>query len=110
MSRLFRHTVGRLGPLLAAVALLFAPASAAAEYPDQPVRILVGFTPGVAPDVTARLLADKFSRDVGQAGPDRERHRRRQQHRHRPRRQVAAGRLHAADGRQFGDRHQPEPV
>jgi tripartite-type tricarboxylate transporter receptor subunit TctC len=27
-------------------------------YPEQPVRILVGFTPGVAPDVTARLLAE----------------------------------------------------
>jgi tripartite-type tricarboxylate transporter receptor subunit TctC len=26
----------------------------------QPVRILVGFTPGVAPDITSRLLADRF--------------------------------------------------
>lgn len=31
------------------------------SYPDQTVRILVGFSPGVAPDVTARLLADKLS-------------------------------------------------
>jgi tripartite-type tricarboxylate transporter receptor subunit TctC len=31
------------------------------SYPEQSVRILVGFPPGVAPDVIARLLADKFT-------------------------------------------------
>src|SRR5258708_28091480 len=36
-------------------------ALAQAGYPEQTVRILVGFSPGVAPDVTARLLADKLS-------------------------------------------------
>lgn len=46
-----------------AVALLLAagPAFAQANYPEQSVRILVGFTPGVAPDVAARLLADKLA-------------------------------------------------
>jgi len=33
----------------------------AQAYPAQPVRILVGFAPGVAPDITGRLLADKLS-------------------------------------------------
>jgi tripartite-type tricarboxylate transporter receptor subunit TctC len=36
-------------------------ALAQTSYPEQSVRILVGFPPGVAPDVTARLLADKFT-------------------------------------------------
>src|SRR5258708_390144 len=36
-------------------------AVAQAGYPEQPVRILVGFSPGVAPDVTARLLAEKLT-------------------------------------------------
>ncbi len=36
-------------------------------YPEKPVRILVGFTPGVAPDITARLLADKLSESWGKA-------------------------------------------
>jgi tripartite-type tricarboxylate transporter receptor subunit TctC len=31
------------------------------SYPEQAIRILVGFPPGVAPDITSRLLADKFT-------------------------------------------------
>jgi len=44
-------------------ALLFvfaAQAFAQGNYPEQTVRILVGFSPGVAPDVAARLLAEKL--------------------------------------------------
>ena len=36
-------------------------ACAQGTYPEQPVRILVGFTPGVAPDIAGRLLAEKFT-------------------------------------------------
>jgi tripartite-type tricarboxylate transporter receptor subunit TctC len=42
-------------------------ALAQTSYPEQSVRILVGFPPGVAPDVTARLLADKFTEAWGKA-------------------------------------------
>ena len=35
------------------------------NYPDRPVRIFVGFSPGVAPDVTSRLLADKLTEAWG---------------------------------------------
>jgi tripartite-type tricarboxylate transporter receptor subunit TctC len=49
----------------AALLLLNVGAFAQSTYPDQPVRILVGFTPGTAPDVTARLIADEFSRTWG---------------------------------------------
>jgi tripartite-type tricarboxylate transporter receptor subunit TctC len=53
--------------LLCALALsLLAPlALAQAPYPEQTVRILVGFTPGTAPDVSARLLADRLSEPLG---------------------------------------------
>jgi tripartite-type tricarboxylate transporter receptor subunit TctC len=38
---------------------------AVAGYPERPIRILVGFTAGTAPDVVARLLADKFAAKFG---------------------------------------------
>jgi tripartite-type tricarboxylate transporter receptor subunit TctC len=48
-----------------AVALALGAASgqamAQANYPDKPIRILVGFSAGVAPDVTSRLFGDKFN-------------------------------------------------
>jgi tripartite-type tricarboxylate transporter receptor subunit TctC len=36
-------------------------ASAQSAYPNRPVKILVGFTPGTAPDLAARILADRFA-------------------------------------------------
>jgi tripartite-type tricarboxylate transporter receptor subunit TctC len=36
-------------------------AHAQAAYPEQPIKIIVGFPPGVAPDVTSRLLGDKLT-------------------------------------------------
>src|SRR3954465_10022639 len=49
--------------LFAGLLALFAaqPASAQSLYPNRPVKILVGFTPGTAPDLAARILADRFS-------------------------------------------------
>jgi tripartite-type tricarboxylate transporter receptor subunit TctC len=49
--------------LFAALVVLFAAqtVSAQSNYPNRPVKILVGFTPGVAPDIVARLLADHFT-------------------------------------------------
>jgi tripartite-type tricarboxylate transporter receptor subunit TctC len=41
------------------------PVAAQTSYPEQAVRILVGFTPGVAPDIVSRVLADKFSESWG---------------------------------------------
>src|ERR1700739_628480 len=49
--------------LFAALAVLLAAqtASAQSSYPNHPVKILVGFTPGTAPDLAARILADRFA-------------------------------------------------
>ena len=49
--------------LFAALVVLFAAqtASAQSKYPNRPVKILVGFTPGTAPDLAARILADRFA-------------------------------------------------
>ena len=49
--------------LLAALGFWLAADGAQAQgnYPDKPIRILIGFSPGVAPDVTMRLFADKWN-------------------------------------------------
>ena len=49
--------------LFAALAVLFSAQAASAQspYPSRPVKILVGFTPGTAPDLAARILADRFA-------------------------------------------------
>ena len=36
-------------------------AVAQSGYPDKPIRILVGFSAGVAPDITSRLFGDKWT-------------------------------------------------
>ena len=83
--------------------------SAQSAYPNRPVKILVGFTPGTAPDLAARILADRFAEvwgtpfvveNVPGAGSNIA-----------TERVAKAARrwLHAADGRQLGARHQSEP-
>src|SRR5919197_2199356 len=49
---------------VAALVLAFAaawPVAAQTSWPEKPVRIVVGFTPGSATDVTARIFAQKFN-------------------------------------------------
>ena len=53
------------GVVVALSWLATANAVAQASYPEQSIRILVGFTPGVAPDIAARLLGDKFAEAWG---------------------------------------------
>jgi tripartite-type tricarboxylate transporter receptor subunit TctC len=38
----------------------------AADYPTRPVRIIVPYPPGIAPDIATRLLADSISQKLGQ--------------------------------------------
>ena len=47
-------------------ALLAAAGVRAADYPVRPVRIVIGFTPGGTPDITARLIGVKLSESFGQ--------------------------------------------
>ncbi len=51
---------------LALVLALPAAALAQADYPSRPVRIVVGFGPGAAADLTARVLAQRLSQTMGQ--------------------------------------------
>src|SRR5277367_6798420 len=54
----------KLALSLFAALLVLLPAQTAlagSTYPNRPVKILVGFTPGTAPDLAARMLADRFA-------------------------------------------------
>ncbi len=46
--------------------LLATPAVAQTGYPNRPLRIIVPFPPGGGVDLTARLLAEPLSREIGQ--------------------------------------------
>lgn len=59
-----RERAGHVIPafIVALLALVAAAgAGAQANYPDRPVRMVVGFTPGSATDITARVFAQRFS-------------------------------------------------
>lgn len=49
-----------------ACSLIAAAGVRAADYPVRPVRIVIGFTPGGTPDITARLIGVKLSESFGQ--------------------------------------------
>ena len=49
------------GFLALALGFSCALAFAQSNYPDKPIRILVGFSAGVAPDITSRLFGDKWN-------------------------------------------------
>lgn len=49
------------------LALPFAAAAQAPAWPDKPVRIMVGASPGGGTDLLARMLAEKFAADLKQS-------------------------------------------
>ena len=50
----------------ATLALLLAGSALAQAYPDKPLRIMVGASPGGGTDILARMLAEKFAADFKQ--------------------------------------------
>jgi tripartite-type tricarboxylate transporter receptor subunit TctC len=57
-----------LAAVLALAGVPLASVIAQSNYPDRPIRILVGFSPGVAPDITSRLFADKWNATWAKGG------------------------------------------
>ena len=48
------------------VVLLFCATGAFAQFPSRPITIIVPIPPGGAPDIAARVIADKLAQSVGQ--------------------------------------------
>lgn len=54
------------GKLLAAACLLAASTTVAAAWPEQPIRLTVGFPAGTGPDIVARTVGERLSKELGQ--------------------------------------------
>jgi hypothetical protein len=83
--------------LLALLAPLTRCDALAQGFPDRPIRMIVGFPPGGAADIVARILAQRLAGPWGQQNGRGQPPRRGQHARVRDRGQIGAGRLHAAD-------------
>lgn len=61
-----QYPVGMKRLALAIVLVLSLAATARAEYPEKPIRLIVPFPPGGVTDVVARLLGERLAADLGQ--------------------------------------------
>jgi tripartite-type tricarboxylate transporter receptor subunit TctC len=65
-ERVFASVLAIAGIALFAVAVLFADAAHAADYPNHPIRIVVPWPAGGPTDAVARVLAQEMSEQLGQ--------------------------------------------
>jgi tripartite-type tricarboxylate transporter receptor subunit TctC len=66
LSHMIGHLVNTLAAAIRIAALVLVTATAAAAFPDRPIKIVVPFTAGGAVDVVARIITPKLSELLGQ--------------------------------------------
>src|ERR1044072_301346 len=64
-SRRLLRSLLRMRICVVAFSLFAASPATAQSYPDRPIRIMVGFTPGSATDITGRIFAQKLTEAFG---------------------------------------------
>jgi tripartite-type tricarboxylate transporter receptor subunit TctC len=64
---MIKATVTAIACLSLGLGSSYALAQGAADYPQRPIRIVVGFPPGGATDILARILAEQLAPTVGQS-------------------------------------------
>lgn len=64
MTRTFRRTL--LAALMLGGASSFAANASAANYPSQPIRVIVPFAPGGSTDIVARIVSQRMGQELGQ--------------------------------------------
>src|SRR5262245_9386789 len=65
-GRTAMHRIAVLALTLALTVVAAVPNASADSYPSRPIRLIIGFPPGSAADITARLVGDVMSRTLGQ--------------------------------------------
>src|SRR3954454_3020834 len=57
----------RLCAAILLTALAGSAAQAQSDYPNKPIRLVIGFTPGSVADITARVLGNRMGQILGQS-------------------------------------------
>jgi tripartite-type tricarboxylate transporter receptor subunit TctC len=60
------HRIAVFGLALALFVVAAVPQARAEDYPARPIRLIIGFPPGSAADLTARIAGDTMSQTLGQ--------------------------------------------